>query len=103
MLDWTDQEDEAVWRVRTLGPMKFQVYIEYRSEEGTNGGGGTFLITAAGQKLQAKVQSTGGASGFQCFHMGELQFPAAGEYTIHLQAEQITGAYLMQPRCIKLV
>lgn len=103
LLDWMNKEDAAVWNVRTLGPAKFQVCIEYRSEEGMNGGGGSFLIKAAGQTLQAEVQSTKGSHGFQAFHVGELHFPAAGEYTILLQAERITGAYLMQPKCLKLL
>ncbi|WP_438348466.1 alpha-L-fucosidase [Paenibacillus sp. FA6] len=103
LLDWTEKEDAAVWNVRTLEPAKFRVCIEYRSEEGTNGGGGTFLIKAAGQTLQAEVQSTGGSHGFQLFHVGELHFPAAGEYKILLQAERITGAYLMEPKCLKLL
>lgn len=90
-MDWKDREDTAIWHVRTLGPVRFQVSIEYRSEEGENGGGGDYLIKAADQILQAKVHSTDGVSNFQSFQVGELYFPTAGEYTIQLQAERITG------------
>lgn len=103
LLDWKDREDTAIWHVRTLGPVRFQVSIEYRSEEGENGGGGVYLIKAADQILQAKVHSTDGVSNFQSFQVGELYFPTAGEYMIQLQAERITGGYLMQPRCLKLL
>lgn len=102
LLGWTEKDDAAVWKVRTIGPSRFQAGIEYRSEAGAHGGGGTYLIKAAGQTLQADVQSTGESAGFQPFAVGELHFPAAGEYTILLQAERITGSYLMQPRCITL-
>lgn len=103
MLDWKDREDTTVWHVRTLGPVRFQVSIAYRSEEGENGGGGVYLIKAADQILQAKVISTVEVNNFQSFQVGELYLPTAGEYTIQLQAELITGGYLMQPRCLKLL
>ncbi|MBB3126646.1 alpha-L-fucosidase [Paenibacillus rhizosphaerae] len=102
LLDWTDESAEAVWSVRTLGAAEFDVCIEYGSGDGEDGGGGTFRVTTGDQTLRAQVQVTGGPYDFQEFYVGRLRFPEAGEYLIRLQAERITGRYLMQPRCLKL-
>ncbi|OZB98663.1 alpha-L-fucosidase [Paenibacillus sp. XY044] len=102
LLDWTDEHAEAVWPVRTSGPAEFDVHIEYGSGVGEQGGGGTYLVAAGDQTLHAQVQPTGGPYDFREFDVGRLRFPEAGEYLIRLQAERITGHYLMQPRCLKL-
>lgn len=102
LLDWTDVDAEVVWSVRTLGPVSFQISIEYGCGEGEHGGGGSYTLKAAGQTIQADVKPTGGPYEFQSFDIGELYFPEAGEYSIVLQAERITGAYLMQPRAVSL-
>ncbi|RED40692.1 alpha-L-fucosidase [Paenibacillus sp. VMFN-D1] len=102
LLDWTDESAEAVWSVRTLGAADFDVRIEYGSGDAEGGGGGTYLVTTGDQSLRAQVQPTGGPYDFREFYVGKLRFPEAGEYLIRLQAERITGQYLMQPRCLKL-
>ncbi|MEI0736425.1 hypothetical protein VQ056_06600 [Paenibacillus sp. JTLBN-2024] len=49
-----------------------------------------------------KVEPTGGPYEFREFEAGILHFPDAGEYRIELHAERIEGAYLMQPRQLRL-
>ncbi|MGF7048235.1 alpha-L-fucosidase [Paenibacillus sp. DS2015] len=102
LLDWCDERETAVWHIRTSSPGRFRVSIEYGCGEGEDGGGGSYMVRTTTQTLHAEVQSTGGPYIFQRFDIGELEFPEAGEYAIVLQANQITGTYLMQPRNLKL-
>lgn len=99
LLDWTEQDDFAAWKVRTLGPCAFAVRLEYGC--GAEGGG-VYTVQSAGQFLTAEVQPTGGTYDFCSFEVGNLYFPEAGEFTIELRAERITGGYLMLPRKLRL-
>ncbi|GIP28471.1 hypothetical protein J23TS9_36010 [Paenibacillus sp. J23TS9] len=99
LLDWTDEREYTVWNVRTTGPCTFAVRLEYGCGDE---GGGSYLLKASGQTLSAEVQLTGGPYEFRGFELGKLHFPEAGEYSIELQADRITGAYLMQPRKLLL-
>ncbi|GIO67286.1 alpha-L-fucosidase [Paenibacillus sp. FSL M7-1455] len=101
LLDWSDPADFAFWNIRTSGPCTFTASLVYGC--GADGGGSYRLeASAPGQTLRQKVEPTGGPYEFREFEAGILHFPDAGEYRIELHAERIEGAYLMQPRQLRL-
>ncbi|GIO32545.1 MULTISPECIES: alpha-L-fucosidase [Paenibacillus] len=101
LLDWSDPADFAFWSIRTSGPCAFTASLVYGC--GGDGGGSFRLeVSPSGQTLRQEVRPTGDPYDFREYEVGTLHFPEAGEYRIGLHAERIEGAYLMQPRQLKL-
>ena len=98
LLQWSEAQDFVYWTVRVGSAGRFTASLEYGCGDGESGGGGSFVLEAAGRKLISEVKPTGDAYTFQTYEIGELYFPEAGEFRIVLRPEHITGAYLMQPR-----
>ncbi|MDR9852202.1 alpha-L-fucosidase [Paenibacillus sp. VCA1] len=101
LLDWSDPADFAFWSIRTSSPCSFTAGLVYGC--GGDGGGSFRLeVSPSGQTLRQEVRPTGDPYDFREFEAGTLHFPEAGEYRIGLHAERIEGAYLMQPRQLRL-
>ena len=103
---WTEPNDTATWRLRVDTPGRFNVGILQGCGEGHGGSRGAIHLHRDGRPvdtLEFEVLETGHFQNFQWRHLGELNVPQPGVYSLTIAPEEIRSAALMDVRAVHLV
>lgn len=103
---WTVPGDTASWRLRLDKGGRFNVGILQGCGEGQGGSRGSIRLQRADQNIAAldfDVVETGHFQNFQWHHLGQLNVPQSGTYSLKIMPITIQGAALMDVRAIHLI
>ncbi|HEY2894610.1 MAG TPA: sulfatase/phosphatase domain-containing protein, partial [Pirellulales bacterium] len=98
---WTRQDDWASWKLRV--PAAGRYTLEVLQGCGTGSGGSEVDYRAAGQSITGKVVETGGFQNFVPRTIGQLEFPAAGDYVLEVKPRAKPGPAVMDLREVLLI
>ncbi|WP_227021450.1 alpha-L-fucosidase [Oceaniferula marina] len=79
---------------------KYALYID---QAVAPGGGGDISIAMGDQKLDLRVQSTGGWKSYKRIKVGEIDIAKAGKKTLAIKARKINPAGLMNIKSVELI
>jgi len=96
---WTDAKDYVTWDVTVTKPGTFDVVLTYACPNGA--GGSEFVVEAVDQKLEGKVEATGGWANFEKKPLGKLKL-AEGRITVAVKAKNRTGEGVMNLQSVVL-
>lgn len=98
---WTRKDDWASWKVRVPAAGRYTLEVLQGCAGGS--GGSEVEYRAADQTLVGKVVETGGFQNFVPRTIGELTFPAAGDYELQVKPRSKPGAAVMDLREVRLI
>jgi len=93
---WTDPNDYVTWVLRISNAAEFDVEITYAC---TAPGGSTYVVEVGDQRLEAKVQATGGWTDFQPRKLGRMKL-SADRHTLTVRAKDLKSEGVMNLKSI---
>ncbi len=97
---WLKQDDWVSWELEVTTPGKFT--IELFAGCATASAGSHYTVEIAEQKLQDKVQDTGGFHNFRVRRVGEVTIDKPGNYTLSVKVDDKPGHAVMDLRQVVL-
>ncbi|MFO8014303.1 MAG: alpha-L-fucosidase [Phycisphaerae bacterium] len=97
---WTDKNDWVGWPVKVTQPGTFKVEVTYAAAPGS--GGATYHVYANAQKVNGKVEETGGWSAFKTVDLGQIEIPKAGRVSMAVKPQSKPGTAVMNLKSVTL-
>jgi hypothetical protein len=96
---WNKPGNQVEWRIAIRAPGRYDVKASYSKYGGT----ADLLLTCAGQKVQAKLGSTGAWTRFKDTGLGSMHIAKAGDYTVQVKSANPKAAVQIHLRSLTLV
>jgi alpha-L-fucosidase len=97
---WTDKNDWVGWPVKVTRPGTFKVEVTYAAAPGS--GGATYHVYADAQKVNGRVEETGGWAAFKTVDLGEIEIPKAGRVSMAVKPQSKPGTAVMNLKSVTL-
>ena len=95
---WDKPGDHAEWRVAIRAPGRYDVKMDYAKY----GGAADLILVCAGQKMQAKLGSTGAWTSFKETNLGSVRIAKAGDCTVLVKSANPKAALKINLRALTL-
>ena len=98
--NWSRPDDWVSWRFKADKPGTFDIMVNASCKKGT--AGSEYILSLAGQKINAKTKATDSAKNFQTKKIGPVTIDKPGEYVLSIKPKNIAKDALMNLKAVIL-
>ncbi|MEK6235903.1 MAG: hypothetical protein N2C14_14440, partial [Planctomycetales bacterium] len=96
---WGSEDDHAVWTLDAARKGTYQVTLEYACD--SSNAGNTVVLEAAGQRVEAKIESTKSWDAYRRVAVGEFNLPK-GQVRLGIRSAGPIQGYLFDLKTVVL-